>query len=609
MDHDCKESDLADMSNVPHPSSEASSSATTNPAFSREPPLLQRMLFALKTIKASFSQSPNHRALLVVSASHLRQYSHHLHCLGSVVQTCVDPSTTPAGLPPFKLLITSTVVCHAILTASQIPLTEFHLIMVDQDLGAEAVEPSVQDLIRQWQRLGNTQRPLYVDLFSLGKQQPKPSREDAETSSCVVKEEPEEAALSVESEDSEGEDESKIEDCDPQSGPPRKLLLYPYSTASVKLTVLNSSAVFMTYCESLLGPGLNRMRLFKYSRWKKHRSNVLCAIYYPSPEGYIKMTKRQAQKALKGRSLEQLCAKDDTTGISRGDLQERWFFFVVVMDMVARGLLDEDLAPTPHVITACRSLPPPSPVEVPRCKSSQPAPPPPAKPLPSAPAVAPSLSPDPAISEEDPQMLLRHLAAGTEGLCIAYDTIPVGDQGPAAAYLTTVLLQHHSETFSLRGEVSSQKNAAEHSAALAAVKFIIRGGLGALSSKEPPPPVHLPVSVRGPVPHPLQTVVPPRPLAPLPGPALLSAALGAVPPIAPKARLQELVAWISRAQNCSLSLRFTSLPLPGGFVGTVYLMDSAGGHCAFTGEVAFTAEQSEEFAAQKAIHAFSCLQL
>lgn len=60
-----------------------------------------------------------------------------------------------------------------------------------------------------------------------------------------------------------------------------------------QLTVLNSSSVFMQYCVSLLGPNVDEMGLFKYSRWKKHRSNVLCAIHYPSPDGYIKMTKRQ----------------------------------------------------------------------------------------------------------------------------------------------------------------------------------------------------------------------------------------------------------------------------------------------------------------------------
>lgn len=60
---------------------------------------------------------------------------------------CTDPTIPTANYlsgHPFKLLITSTAVCSAVLAASCTPLSSFHVVIVDQDLGADVLDSSAQ---------------------------------------------------------------------------------------------------------------------------------------------------------------------------------------------------------------------------------------------------------------------------------------------------------------------------------------------------------------------------------------------------------------------------------------------------------------------------------
>ena len=320
---------------------------------------------------------------------------------------------------------------------------------------------------------------------------------------------------------------------------------YPYQhTSGTEINIFNCMSIFLTYCRALLGPQVDEDQLFQHTWDKAHRVDVLCSVTYPSPKGPVKLSKGQVHAAWAGRTLHDLCGAEHGIGMPRSDLQQCWFCYVAVMDIIRCGYLD-----CYNNVTA-RALP----------------------------------------LNKDPKSFLNELQQRLPNLVLSYET--VSQKSHAASFQSEVCLQYNGKVFKFTGEVCNNKRYAEKTAALAAVLFITGGSPTAqaadLNLKQQMSALALSVpstlKKRG---------VDPELTLDYVGNARAGKTA--------KMLLNELMQSMSRAATGKPPILYTCQPVEDAWQATVHIT-RAGDARSFVGDVAFTKKASEESAALKALN-------
>ena len=321
---------------------------------------------------------------------------------------------------------------------------------------------------------------------------------------------------------------------------------YPYQRPSgTEINIFNCMSIFLSYCQALLGPQVDEDQLFQYTWDKAHRVDVLCSVTYPSPKGPVKLSKGQVHAAWAGRTLQDICSPEQGMSIPRSELQQRWFCYVAVMDVIRCGYLDCD-----NNVTA-RALP----------------------------------------LNKDPKSFLNELQHRLPNLVLSYETVSL--KSPAL-FQSEVCLQYNGKVFKFTGEVCNNKRYAEKTAALAAVLGITGGSPTAQATD-----LHLKQQMSA------LALSAPSSLKLKKGggdPELSVDCIGhARAGKTAKMLLNELMQSMSRAATGKPPLLYTCQPVEDAWQATVHIT-RGGAARSFVGDVAFTKKASEESAALKALN-------
>jgi hypothetical protein len=269
---------------------------------------------------------------------------------------------------------------------------------------------------------------------------------------------------------------------------PEDCMAYPYEHASgYEVSISTCLPIFLSYCWAVLreSGSAGEDQFFQYSWDKAHRIDVLCSVTYPSPKGPVKITNKQVHAAWAGCTVLDIISPEECEMLGRSSVQQRWFVYVAVIDMISCGYLDEHNNPTP--LAMCESTL----STWNATKSSQSAAP--KLPLVASPSgmVVPAAigRPQPLQATEqvkqmwlpnkDPKSLLNELQHKIPNLLVTYDTVRLSSQPRPDSYQATVYLTHNDQIIKFQGEPCNAKKNAEKSAALAAVQCLADGGLAA----------------------------------------------------------------------------------------------------------------------------------
>ena len=583
----------------------------------QRPTEIQKLVFTIATISKALREYPNIKTLLVLKSNTVaKEYKRHLQqrCNGLLralltLDQQLWSCKREMDVPNPNMIITTISSLAKAVTSNQVQLEGFDMMLLDHPFSEDELYPDVQLIVLQWGLLPERQRPVFMDLFSLGNR-PPPSIKVPPEFSC--KEVPSAAAPApkcpsrTEEEESVGELSEDLKQdsaadvaqtnqlplfleylrsldwslgitmgifvqdsgfgallvyiineqlgspiareissrsaldqecqiavlpshvnvdvsrCDivvsidrasnitvarnprttesadhyvPETEnqkitegdvSPEDCMAYPYEHASgYEVSISTCLPIFLSYCWAVLreSGSAGEDQFFQYSWDKAHRIDVLCSVTYPSPKGPVKITNKQVHAAWAGRTVLDVISPGECEKLGRSSIQQRWFVYVAVIDMISCGYLDEHNNPTP--LAMCESTL----STWNATKSSQSAAP--KLPLVASPSgtVVPaaigrpqplhSSSPqmDAWLPNKDPKSLLNELQHKIPNLVLVYDTVKVSGKSQLASFQSTVHVQCDDCMLKFQGEPSNAKKNAEKSAALAALDHITNVGL------------------------------------------------------------------------------------------------------------------------------------
>ena len=277
---------------------------------------------------------------------------------------------------------------------------------------------------------------------------------------------------------------------------PEDYMPYPYQhPTGHKVDIFNCLSLLLSYCRAVLQDAhlgsAGRHQFFQYRRDQDSCIDVLHSVTYPSPKGPIKITTNHVHTAWAGRAVLDIITPEQCKSIGSSSVQQRFFVYVAVMDMVLSGYLDVYNNPTPLALaastlhtwnassraewshnTASRmpTVASSSQVIIPAVPL-RPQPVKPSRPMMQA-----------WLPNKDPKSLLNELQHKIPNLIVAYDTVRLSERPRLASYQATVYMQRDDRVLTFQGEPCSVKKNAEKSAALAALQYITNGGLVEIES-------------------------------------------------------------------------------------------------------------------------------
>eukprot|EP00667_Euglena_gracilis_P011542 EG_transcript_11797 len=384
-------------------------------------------------------------------------------------------------------------------------------------------------------------------------------------------------------------------------------VVHPYIHSSgEEVNIINCVDVFFEYCRVLLGLDFDTTQLLEYRGFNRNGESMLHAVHYPNSEGFTKVSKKQVKQIWSGRNLHEVLAQYHSPELHVTDSQKRWFLYAVVLDIIAKGHMGQDNLPTPGVLQRARAnqaqgvyqmeppIRPPGPWDSPlqtfvaRQLESQ---------LEDEGPAAEAWLPN-----KDPKSLLNELRHKMAAMLLSYDTRPVAHRLQSNCYQSTLHLQYEGQMYRFAGETSLGKKFAEQSAALAAVRFISRGGLGIGLSREADAAA---ASSSG-EPFGAADSLDSRDTSESDEDEGLLAPPDTDPKASPSGGCHALLTDLLRATMGSAveEVRYTSEAVEGGWQTTAHIATPFGA-CCFTGHWAPQREASEESAALQALAALS----
>eukprot|EP00668_Euglena_longa_P036504 GGOE01046914.1.p1 GENE.GGOE01046914.1~~GGOE01046914.1.p1 ORF type:complete len:757 (-),score=159.45 GGOE01046914.1:1649-3919(-) len=278
---------------------------------------------------------------------------------------------------------------------------------------------------------------------------------------------------------------SQVQQLMPPATPVDSGVVHPFIHPSgTEVNIINCVEVFFGYCRALLGADFDTMQLLEYRGFNRNGESMLHAVHYPNSEGFTKVSKKQVKQIWNGRNLHEVLAQYHSPELHVTDSQKRWFLYAVVLDIIAKGFMGHDNLPTSQLLQQALTN---------RAQGMYDMQPPV---RPSGPwdnplqtfvtqqkeAVA-HLDEEGSVTDawlpnRDPKSLLNELRHKMAAMVLSYDTKPIAHKLQSNYYQSTLHLQYEGQLYSFAGEASLGKKFAEQSAALAAVRFISRGGLG-----------------------------------------------------------------------------------------------------------------------------------
>ena len=144
----------------------------------------QKLVFTIMTANNALHEIPNCKMLVVLENNIVvTEYARQLEqrCTAAVQQMLDHPLRRRQSQPqvdsPHIVIATITALAKAIST-DQIHLERFHVLLLDHSFLEDEMYSNVLLIALQWGLLPDNKRPLYIDLFSMGKRSP-PSIEPA----------------------------------------------------------------------------------------------------------------------------------------------------------------------------------------------------------------------------------------------------------------------------------------------------------------------------------------------------------------------------------------------------------------------------------------------